>query len=323
MIVYVSHTPEIIQSCVNKVKNRHGLSYLDINGHSILIPTADCDPLHVMKKLKTKNGYPERIVYLGLGLSKILSGPHAITSFATLINDKLEPVSENFLAFERGTCLSTKGSSNHELIDDLFNTVDCIEANCSRWYLCCEALGIPFTCSMYLQQKPDTELAIEPIIKALLDKKLHEEESKEYVNKKTTPDNLIFHGDLYWTKSLKTKYEKAYATFLKNNNSNGTEQIKSYLAQFTNESPKIRTVKLVQFLEQQNSPEVYSRLSELEQWSKINSQGFVHFNYDKKLESSKITVSFDFFSEKGYQEKLQVLRDADIAAFIEIIHPSE
>ena len=323
MTVYVCQTPEIIRTYLDKVKNRRGLSYLDINEHSILIPSKDSDPLHIIKKLKTKNDTPEHIVYLGLGLSKGISGPQSITSFATIINDKLEPISDNFLAFERGTCLSTNNSSNHELVEDLFNTVDCIEENSGRWYLCCEVLGIPFTCSLYLKQDLDTEYNIEQVFKAMLDKISLTEESTEQAKDDNDPDNLFFQSDLYWTKSLKTKFEKAYATYLKNNRSNGIEQIELFLAQFPNESPKKRTLKLVQFLEQQNSPEIYSTLNELEQWARINLKDYVHFNYDKKLESSKTTVSFDFFSEESYQEQLQVLRDADIAAFYKIVRSTK
>ena len=51
-----------------------------------------------------------------------------------MINDKLEPISDNFYAFERGTCLSPNNSNNHELVEDLFNAVDCIEENSGRWY---------------------------------------------------------------------------------------------------------------------------------------------------------------------------------------------
>ena len=83
----------------------------------------------------------------------------------------------------------------------------------------------------YLKQELDGEYNIEQLliclIKSLLKKRLTEQ-SKD--NKGS--DNLFFQSDLYWTKSLKTKFEKAYATYLKSNRSNGTEQIELYQLNF-------------------------------------------------------------------------------------------
>jgi hypothetical protein len=322
MTVYVTHAPDIIQSGDRKLKKSAGLFFLEVNQKPILIADNNTDPLYLLKKLKSEQGFPKEVIYFGFGLSKNIAGPNIITSYAQLINEKVEPLSDNFIGFESGTCLAVKDSKNSDLIEDLLNGVDCIEDYSSRWFLSCEALDIDFRCIIYSQHEKseNQKYKIEQKIQSMLD--FCQISDREKIEKKSQNKihDFFERKDFYWTKSLKSKFEKQYEIFLKNNDLATDDHLEAYISNIPETTPKKRALNLVGFLERGNNPEFFIRLDELNKWMQENIKDPIRLYFDPKLEDDNICVSFKCKSDKNYNEQVQRLSELNINAFFQLMH---